>query len=300
MAATPEFTAAPTKGKRSPREPIVANRIDATLPPYDHASERPEPGAGLALRHAGVMSALRVIGAGFGRTGTLSLKRALDELGFGPTYHMEEVFKHPSHIAKWCSYASSGTAAWDELFGRYRSGVDFPVSCAWRELAEFYPDAKVVLTVRDPDTWWASTSSTIFGARDMFPAWMRRVVPITARYLDMNERLVWDGIFEGRFTDRDYAIAVFERHVADVRTAISPERLLIFNVAEGWGPLCEFLEVAEPSHPFPRLNDATSIRRRIATVRLGSRMLPAAAVLVAAALVRVAVNRHRRGAGTRE
>jgi Sulfotransferase domain len=251
-----------------------------------------EHGCGLASRQAVGMSALRVIGAGFGRTGTLSLKRALDELGFGPTYHMEEVVKHPSHITQWCRYASSGTAEWDELFSRYRSGVDFPVSCAWRELAACYPDAKIVLTVRDPDSWWASTSSTIFQARDMFPRWMRRAVPITGRYLDMNERLVWDGIFGGRFAERDHAIAVFERHVADVRAATPAERLLVFNVAEGWGPLCEFLEVAEPAHPFPRLNDATSMRRRIATVRLVSRVLPAVVVLAAAALVRVAGRRR--------
>lgn len=244
------------------------------------------------LRQDGAMVGLRVIGAGFGRTGTLSLKHALDELGLGPTYHMEEVFKHPSHIAKWCDYASRGAADWDDLFDQYSSGVDFPVSCAWRELVASYPGAKVVLTVRDPDSWWMSTMSTIYRGRDMFPAWMRRLVPLTGRYVDMNELLVWDRIFGGRFPDRDHAIAVFEQHTQDVRAEIPPERLLVFNVAEGWGPLCEFLEVAEPSRPFPRLNDAASMRRRITAVRVGSRALPIVAALVAFVVTRAVARRH--------
>jgi hypothetical protein len=260
-----------------------------------HDASKSQPNRGgpeLVLRQDGAMAGLRVIGAGFGRTGTLSLKHALDELGFGPTYHMEEVFKHPFHIAKWCDYASSGAADWDDLFDGYSSGVDFPVSCAWRELVARYPESKVVLTVRDPDSWWTSTLSTIYRGRDMFPRWMRRVVPLTGRYFDMNEQLVWDGIFGGRFTDRDHAIAVYEQHARDVRTALSPERLLVFNVAEGWGPLCEFLDVAEPLTPFPRLNDAGSMRRRIMAVTVGSRALPIAAALVVVACTRALARRR--------
>jgi Sulfotransferase domain len=93
---------------------------------------------------------MRVIGAGFGRTGTLSLKRALEDLGFGPTYHMQEVMRRPSHIGRWLRYARSGEVDWDELFSGFRSAVDYPVSCVWEELASHYPDAKVVLSVRDP------------------------------------------------------------------------------------------------------------------------------------------------------
>ena len=110
---------------------------------------------------------LRVVGAGFGRTGTLSLKVALEELGFGPTYHMQEVMRRPAHVEMWLRYARTGEEDWDDLFSGFESGVDFPVSCAWDRLAARYPDAKVILTVRDPQAWWASTASTIYRINDL-------------------------------------------------------------------------------------------------------------------------------------
>ncbi len=233
---------------------------------------------------------MAVIGAGFGRTGTLSLKHALEQLGFGPTYHMQEVVRRPSHIEAWHRYAVTGEADWDHLFAGFGSGVDFPLSCAWRPLAAHFPDAKVVLSVRDPQRWWESTATTIYTTRDMFPRWVRTVLPVTDRFLDMSERLVWDGLFGGRFCERDHAIAVFERHVEEVRATLPPERLLVFDVAEGWGPLCRFLGVAEPGRPFPRLNDAAWMRRRIQGARVGLRVLP----LAAAGLVALAAQRRSR------
>lgn len=235
--------------------------------------------------HAGVAS-LRVIGAGFGRTGTLSLKRALEELGFGPTYHMEEVIRRPSHIRGWLRYARIGEVDWDQLFARFASGVDFPVSCVWEQLASHYADAKVVLTVRDPQQWWASTASTIYRFRSAFPRWLLRSVPLTGQWLEMTDRLVWDGLFDGRFADRDYAVIVFEQHIEHVRATCPPERLLVFDVAEGWDPLCRFLDVPVPSHPFPRLNDAKMMRRRIAALWWGTRAAPIAAAAAAAGLLR--------------
>jgi hypothetical protein len=230
---------------------------------------------------------VKVIGAGFGRTGTLSLKRALEQLGFGPTYHMEEVVKRPSHVRQWHRFATDGVADWDRLFAGFGSGVDFPVSCVWRELAEHYPDAKVVLTVRDPERWWESTATTIYGFRDAFPTWFRRLVPLTQQFRDMTDRLVWNGIFDGRLLDRDHAVSVFERHVAEVQAALPPDRLLTFDVAEGWEPLCDFLGVPAPSTPFPKLNDAATIRRRVGALQWGTRSLPVVAVGAALAAGRV-------------
>lgn len=245
------------------------------------------------------MAPLAVIGAGFGRTGTLSLKRALDELGFGPTYHMEEVVKRPAHVAAWLRYGRTGEADWDALFDGWGSAVDFPVSCAWDELAAHYPDAKVVLTVRDPEAWWTSTASTIHRFREVFPAWLLRTVPVARNWLEMTERLVWSGLFDGRFEDRDHAIAVFERHVDDVRETCPPERLLVFDVADGWVPLCRFLGVPVPTQPFPRLNDAARMRRRITALRWGTRVAPLAvawaAVAVATAARRAPSGAHRDG-----
>jgi len=234
---------------------------------------------------------MRVIGAGFGRTGTLSFKRALEELGFGPTYHMQEVMRRPAHIDQWYRYARTGEVDWDALFSGFGSGVDFPVSCVWAELASHFPDANVVLTVRDPQMWWESTASTIYGFRTAFPAWMLRSVPPIGRWVEMVDRLVWDGLFDGRFTDRDYAIAIYEQHIEHVRSTCPPERLLVFDVADGWEPLCAFLEVPVPGHAFPHLNDAKATRRAIEGTRWGTRALP----IVVAAAVAVLVARRQMG-----
>ena len=240
---------------------------------------------------------MRVIGAGFGRTGTLSLKRALEDLGFGPTYHMQEVMRRPSHIGTWLRYARTGDVDWDELFAGFGSGVDYPVSCVWEELASHYPDAKVLLTVRDPQQWWVSTASTIYRFRTTFPVWMLRLVPMTQQWVEMTDRLVWDGIFGGRFADRDHAVAIFEQHIEHVRATCPPERLLVFDVADGWEPLCTFLDVPVPLHPFPRLNDAKVTRRVIAAVRWGTRAAPIVAASAAAG--GLAVRRRTRRPATR-
>src|SRR4051812_49226813 len=156
---------------------------------------------------------MRVIGAGFGRTGTLSLKRALEDLGFGPTYHMQEIMRRPSHIERWRQFVLTGEADWDRVFSQFGSGVDYPVCCVWEELATHFPDAKVVLTVRDPEQWWTSTASTIYGFRSAFAGWVQRFIPPTGHFVDMVDRLVWNGLFAGRFLDRQHAIGVFVKHI---------------------------------------------------------------------------------------
>jgi len=234
---------------------------------------------------------LQVIGTGFGRTGTLSLKRALEDLGLGPSYHMEEVLKRPSHIRAWRDFGRTGRADWDALFARFASGVDFPIACAWRELTDHFPEAKVVHTIRDPERWWRSTAATIYQGPDLFPGWLPPLVPPAAGYLELIDTLLWSGIFGGRFLERGHAIEVFERHTAEVVATIPPDRLLVFDVAEGWDPLCAFLERPVPAHPFPHLNDAASIRRRMTAVRLTTRALPVVALAATAALVRGARGR---------
>lgn len=239
---------------------------------------------------------MRVVGAGFGRTGTLSLRAALEELGFGRTYHMQEVMRRPSHVGKWLRFARTGEVDWDDLFAGFGSGVDFPVSCVWEELAAHYPDAKVVLTVRDPRRWWASTESTIYQFRTAFPAWMRRTVPITGQFIEMVDRLVWDGLFDGRFLDQQHAIAVFEGHIEYVKKTCPPERLLVFDVREGWQPLCDFLDVPVPDRPFPHLNEAKVTHRVAAGLRYGSRALPVVATAAALGVGARIYARRSRGA----
>ena len=212
---------------------------------------------------------LEIIGAGLGRTGTDSLRAALDRLGFGPCHHMRDLFARPHTIAGWVHAAGGEPVDWGQVLGGYRSAVDWPSVTFWRELVEAYPHARVVLTVREPATWYESVTNTIYRARfrgvdDMPPAlWERfRAMPEMADQLALVERLVWEGTFGGRFTDRRHAIEVYEAHIAAVRAYVPAGRLLEFEVAQGWRPLCGFLGVPVPPEGFPRLNTTAAFRAR--------------------------------------
>ncbi len=195
---------------------------------------------------------VEVIGAGFGRTGTLSLKLALDRLGLGPCYHMVEVFEHADHIPLWEEAADDPGFDWRRLLAGYRSVVDWPACHFWRELAAAYPAAKVVLTARDPEAWYKSAWSTIFQlVVRPTPAELPRVFHDQAR---MCQKIIVQRDMGGRVDDREQAIACYLRHVDEVKRTIPPARLLVWNVAEGWAPLCGFLGVPVPSEDFPRAN----------------------------------------------
>lgn len=203
---------------------------------------------------------LAVVGAGFGRTGTLSLKGALETLGLGPCYHMTEVFAHPKHVPVWRQAAEGGAVDWDTLFAGYAATVDWPACAFWRQLVRHWPTAKVILTVRDPARWYESVSKTIHQA-------MQRELPDDApeaahAHLAMVRRLILEGTFDGRFEDRDHAIAVYEAHNEAVRREVPPARLLVFEVVEGWAPLCRFLDRPEPDASFPRVNSSDEFRAR--------------------------------------
>jgi len=200
---------------------------------------------------------LSVIGAGFGRTGTLSLKGALEQLGFGPCHHMAEVFAHPETIPFWQQAASGAAVDWDQGLAGYRATVDWPAAYFWRELAEFYPDAKVLLSTRDVDAWYASFSNTIL---KLIAAKDEITVPPVRAAVEMGEPLVCTKVFGDRADDPDHAKAVFRDHEEEVRRSIPAERLLVFDVREGWEPLCAFLGVPVPDGPFPRLNDAEQFK----------------------------------------
>jgi hypothetical protein len=212
---------------------------------------------------------LQIIGAGFGRTGTLSIKAALEELGFGPCYHMAEVFQHPEHIAYWQTAAEGKAINWDAIFSNYHSAVDWPSCAFYQQQMRAYPDAKVLLTVRDPENWYESVSNTIYQIHHRagvsllsrllsYPGKMliKIVQPHMNRLFRMQTAVIWDGTFAGNFEDKAFAIAVFQRHIEEVKRTVPPEKLLVYNVKEGWEPLCAFLGVPVPEgRPFPRLND---------------------------------------------
>ena len=196
---------------------------------------------------------LKVIGAGLGRTATFSMKFALEHLGLGPCYHMSEVFAAARrNIPLWLDVVQ-GKPDWDTIFDGYQSTTDYPACTYWRELAEYYPDAKVVLTVRDPDSWFESVSQTIFSEQ------MQGSLagsPAEA----MMQGVVFDA-FGGRVKDRTFMTDWFERRNQSVIDALPAERLLVFSPRQGWAPLCSFLGVPVPDEPFPRVNSRDELEQ---------------------------------------
>jgi len=199
---------------------------------------------------------LSVIGAGFGRTGTLSLKHALEAIGLGPCYHMVEVFKNPDAPNWWYEAAlDPAHANWERIFKGYNSTVDWPNATFYKELAAAYPAAKVILTERDPDEWFESTQATIFAEREgMDP---------NAPFPRMIGKVIFE-LFDGRMHDKDHLISVYKAHNAEVRAVIPADRLLVYHVADGWAPLCDFLGVPVPEGETPKVNSREEFGSHIA------------------------------------
>ena len=196
---------------------------------------------------------LEVIGAGFGRTGTNSLKLALEEVGFGPCHHMHEVATQPEQVPIWLEVAQGHRADWETVFAGYRSQVDWPGARYWRELAGAFPAAKVILTIRPAEDWYRSFATTV-GPELLAPPSSNNSVARARR--QMQREVIARHVFADRPLDRPHAIAVFRDHIDQVRRTIAPGRLLVFDVTQGWQPLCAFLGVDPPSGPFPRTNSA--------------------------------------------
>jgi len=196
---------------------------------------------------------LDIVGAGFGRTGTSSLKIALEHLGFGPTHHMFEVRDNPHLLREWQAAARGDAIDFEAAFAGYRSQVDWPGACFWRELADYYPSSKVILTVRDADDWFDSVQATIakfLAGRGSHPDAHANAIA------QMAQELVADAIFGGSITDRQHATRVFADHIVEVKATIPQDRLLVFDVSDGWAPLCDFLGVEIPPISFPKLNSS--------------------------------------------
>ncbi len=241
---------------------------------------------------------IEVIGAGFGRTGTMSLKVALEELGFEPCYHMIELFAHPEHVEPWEAAARGKPIDWEHLFSDYRATTDWPACSFYKELMQKYPDARVILTVRDPDRWYESTYNTIYGMRRVISSPIFRLTapfrPGLSRAARMNDRLIWQNTFGGSLEDRQHATKVFERHNAGVKEHVPPDKLLVYEVKEGWEPLCEFLGVEVPENkPFPHLNDTDTFRKMVRR-RLAFALTAPLVVALLAGLVLLRLRKHHR------
>ena len=192
---------------------------------------------------------LRVIGTGFGRTGTDSMREALTMLGFGPCHHMYEVMEHAQQKRLWRGLAKGERPDWDQLFAGYKSCVDWPSAYYWRDLIQAYPKARVILTWRSPESWWESFQNTI--------------LPAIADSKDQDSlgvALVAKQVFGGRPQDRAHAIRVYEANVQAVLNTVPAERLLIHKLGDGWGPLCAHLGVPVPDEPYPARNTTQEFR----------------------------------------
>jgi hypothetical protein len=213
---------------------------------------------------------MHVIGAGLPRTGTLSQKAALEMLGLGPCYHWVDVIADLKRVDQW-DRALDGDAPWDEIFDGFNSTVDWPGGHFFRELTAAHPDAKVLLSVREPQAWEASFRETIwnmcFGESlvRLLASARAQVDPQWKRYLALVDRMFWTGpvAFAPEHADASDLIAAMERHNRAVKEAVPGKRLLVWSVEDGWEPLCEFLGLPVPAEALPHLNDRATFRERV-------------------------------------
>jgi hypothetical protein len=198
---------------------------------------------------------LQVVGAGVGRTGTHSLKIALEQLLGGTCHHMTEVFSHPEELPAWIDAANGRPVNWEQMMQGYTAQVDWPGASFWPELAAANPDALVLLSVRDPDSWFTSCSNTIFegmvAMQQQGNEWMDAMRTL------MRER------FSDQLTDRAAMIAAFERHNEAVRAGVPEKRLLEWTASDGWEPICDRLGIPVPSEPFPKTNTTDEFREML-------------------------------------
>jgi len=215
--------------------------------------------------------ALKVIGAGLARTGTLSLKAALEELGFGPCYHMIDFSNHfDDHIGFWNDALRRKRVDWHAFFADYQAAVDSPTRVFYEELMQLFPNAKVILTIRDPSRWYDSVRETIRPPRPFYADFLATLrAPFSTYYRQTVQyrpftRHMWVDMFQGKFDDKQYAMQVFEQHTEDVKRIVPAARLLIFEAKQGWEPLCTFLGVPVPKgKPFPHLNERADMQQML-------------------------------------
>jgi hypothetical protein len=196
--------------------------------------------------------ALKVIGAGLGRTGTHSLKVALERLTGEPCYHMVEVFQHMDHCPVWTAAANGDMPDWNSFLSGYGSAVDWPAAAFWKEMSDAIPEAIVVLSVRNPKEWWESASCTIFQAIGHMPdpSWQEMIQAIFSTRSPMD------------MSDPAACMSAFESHNDYVKCHVSTDRLVVWNVKDGWAPLCAALGVPVPNEPFPKTNTREEFLRR--------------------------------------
>jgi len=222
---------------------------------------------------------IKIIGAGLPRTGTNTLKQSLETLGYTKTYHMKNLIVNPDNLHYWLSLENNETPNWDELYEGYQGTVDFPAYAWYKEHMVQYPEAKVIMTVRPFEGWYASIQSTVWQAgpqtvpekitmmtKLLFNPRLREVI----KCVKLAKRMIFAKHLQGKFADKAFAEKVFNQHMEDVKAHVPPEKLLVYNVRDGWGPLCNFLDVPEPAEPLPHLNKRENFKTMLAELMKGN------------------------------
>lgn len=223
--------------------------------------------------------AIKIIGAGLPRTGTNTLKASLEMLGYAKTYHMKELLVHPENLHYWETLRDTGTTNWDELYDGYQATVDFPC-CPWyKEHMKRYPDAKVILTIRPFEAWYTSVYSTIWKAgpqtlgekmammsKLLFSPRLRTVI----KCVKFAKSSIFGMLMKGAFEDKAASETLYNQYIEEVKTYVPAEKLLVFDVSEGWGPLCKFLGVPEPKEALPHLNKKENFKTMLVELMKGN------------------------------
>jgi hypothetical protein len=210
---------------------------------------------------------MKVLGVGFGRTGTLSLKSALEDLGAGPCFHMLDLIEGENRerdLPYWIEIANRGDYDWHEVFEPWESTVDWPAASRWEELIDAFPDVPVLLNVREFDGFYKSCQNTILAVKQAAQA--GELAPDTSRpqpspeLWGVIEKLIWQGDFQGRFDDKEWVRQMYHDRIDTIKRTVPAERLTVWELGDGWAPLCEMLGVEEPDKPFPHLHDTNEFR----------------------------------------
>lgn len=212
---------------------------------------------------------MKLIGAGFGRSGTMSIKAALEQLGYGPCYHMKITLKRYHHMKFFMRAWAGKEVNWKKFFRKYNSVVDWPACAYYKELMKEFPEANVLLNMRDPESWYESMKETIYAIQPAFPFWFPKVVR------RLHDEIIWNGSLKGVFEDREKALAVYRQYIEDVKSTVPADRLLVYNVKEGWKPLCDFLGVPVPEgKSFPHINERKSFKQLILLLKILNWLVP--------------------------
>lgn len=222
---------------------------------------------------------IKIIGAGFPRTGTTTLKTCLETLGFKHVYHMKELLVNPHMLHYWKTLDATGDTDWDGLYKGYDATVDFPGYPWYKEHMKRYPDAKVILTVRDFDAWYKSVDSTVFRAGPQTPGEKIKMMGKlltngrarnVVKCIKFFKKRFFAEELQGKFEDKAFAKKVWEDHLASVKATVPKEKLLVYDVRDGWGPLCKFLGVPEPSEALPHLNKKENFKEMLPQLMKGN------------------------------